>query len=580
MNKKSLLFSALALFLGVASCTSEESVKDLEGNDLETNFLSVSLVPAPDMTSRAEGNQTPGDPNNGATYEEGYKSENTVKKVRFYFFDSSGNAAPIKSDNTNYYDWNAEDNNTQNTPNVEKQLKAIVVINTKDDSGLPDKVVAILNPEVENLGAGNLSLSQLLAKANDYAGTVNGTKPQNFIMTNSVYANGNTEIIATPIDEKNYSSSREGAQQNSLNIYVERCVAKVRVKLGNNLGYDQTRKRLPLKDDTGNNIKVGGKDVYLQLGTWNLTADTDRGNLLKDIDPVNWTSDAMGSFYWNWNPYFRSFWATNAVGAQQHWYAYNEIAKGGKLFDGTLANSIYANENAPQHALTTNAGDYTKVIIAGTLVDSEGKYIEVSKYAGVSYPDKGTLKTAMLNALGTNTIYSYSTTGNATTFNKLSEDDVEFKTALDANINGVTASESTTGRYNVYLQLSQIGLAKQWSKSNNSATLTNDRFENTQAVNTYLINNLGRAQIYSKGQTYYYFPIKHLGDKGKTAEYGVVRNHIYDCTITALTGLGTPVYDPEQDIYPEHPVDDETYIAAQINILSWRLVTQDIELNW
>ena len=50
--------------------------------------------------------------------------------------------------------------------------------------------------------------------------------------------------------------------------------------------------------------------------------------------------------------------------------------------------------------------------------------------------------------------------------------------------------------------------------------------------------------------------------------------------ITKIEGYGTPVYDPTMDfIKPEKPVDVVTYVAAQINILSWRLVENNYELN-
>ena len=90
------------------------------------------------------------------------------------------------------------------------------------------------------------------------------------------------------------------------------------------------------------------------------------------------------------------------------------------------------------------------------------------------------------------------------------------------------------------------------------------------------MKELGSAKVWKDGYTYYYFDIKHLGNK-----IGVVRNHIYDANITKLTGLGTPVYNPDEIIYPEKPIDDEeTFIAAQINILSWRIVKNDVELDW
>lgn len=76
----------------------------------------------------------------------------------------------------------------------------------------------------------------------------------------------------------------------------------------------------------------------------------------------------------------------------------------------------------------------------------------------------------------------------------------------------------------------------------------------TNDVNAYLAKQIGHAQIHKGGLTYYYFPIRHLGNGGETnaGYYGVVRNHIYNCTITKIAGLGTAVYDPKEVIYPEN----------------------------
>jgi hypothetical protein len=50
--------------------------------------------------------------------------------------------------------------------------------------------------------------------------------------------------------------------------------------------------------------------------------------------------------------------------------------------------------------------------------------------------------------------------------------------------------------------------------------------------------------------------------------------------ISDITGYGTPVYEGTTDfIVPEKPVDVDTFVAAQINILSWRVVENDYELK-
>ena len=61
----------------------------------------------------------------------------------------------------------------------------------------------------------------------------------------------------------------------------------------------------------------------------------------------------------------------------------------------------------------------------------------------------------------------------------------------------------------------------------------------------------------------------------------VIRNHAYQLNVTEVKGLGTPVNGNTQPEIPE-PVDPgatETYIAAQINVLSWRLVNNNVTLG-
>lgn len=88
------------------------------------------------------------------------------------------------------------------------------------------------------------------------------------------------------------------------------------------------------------------------------------------------------------------------------------------------------------------------------------------------------------------------------------------------------------------------------------------------------------AQVRSTdGSTYYYTPIKHLGSEGTLGEYGIVRNHSYQVTIQNIQGYGTPVYDPDKVIDPMIPSDDNTYLAARINVLSWRVVSSNVDLD-
>lgn len=564
MKKSLFLVPVFALSLGFASCSNEEVVttnNDTTGN-FETNYLSINLVQAPDLNSRDD-----------AAYENGTETENTVTSVRFYFFDNNGKAVSVKKVGEkyqNYFDWTKTDDPNLDTsvgkdnPNVEKKLQAVVVINTEEKDQLPSKVVAILNPGNLSLKTTDLLNLSDLQTAIDFAKLANQDSPV-FIMSNSVYDEDNNTIVATDIPTTYYANSIENAKANPVNIYVERTVAKVRISLDSKL---TTNGYIALKDQEGKEIKIGDKQVYVKFNAWNLTADTDKGNLFKDITKNSWTNIFSD---WNNPTFHRSYWANNASGVSQRWHSYNDIFDTGKPL-GT--DVLYANENAPSEVYSENYSDgykaekFTKVIISGTLyIDNEGSMQEVTlcKYAGLLFNGQDVMLQNIISGLGANTIYK-----DANNTTPISVADVKLVSAL--SIDKATKSETTQGRYNVYVQLNQDG---DWF-DNKGVKLSDP--------NKYLFETIGKAQVYTNGATYYYFPIQHLGNEKATGQYGVVRNHIYDCQITAITGLGTPVFDPDndtpEDIYPEKPVEDDTFIAAQINILSWRFVSSAVTLDW
>ncbi len=87
---------------------------------------------------------------------------------------------------------------------------------------------------------------------------------------------------------------------------------------------------------------------------------------------------------------------------------------------------------------------------------------------------------------------------------------------------------------------------------------------------------------YKDGLMYYHVPIEHLntttGDDIVEGEYGVVRNHWYDVTITSLNGLGRGIAVEDEVIVPQKEIP-YYYLGADINILSWHHVTQGADLK-
>lgn len=581
----SILFVAALAFAG---CTSDDSSnKDGKDNSdgLVTRYLTVNIVSAPSapgVRSTLEGD--PEVDNIKAQYEDGVDNENAVAKVRFYFFKDNGNAAVVKkNDNTfkSYYDFtvgNGDSDLQNNDANLEKIIKATLVINTQEgDKEAPAKIFAVLNPDAASLGTDNLSLTELRDKVDNYANKITDKTSSSFVMTNSAYldAEGN-EVYATPIEGKHLCTSADAAKATPVVMYVERNVAKVKLN-SNVLAVDN---HIPLKDKDGNDITVNydgtnTSQIYLQTTGWNLTAYTNNGYLGKHIKGT-WTDTNIFTS-WNWYPYYRSFWGYNPNYAGQEYISYTNI---GSTYRVNL-NSIYTNENAGQNSTNAKQREFpTQFIIAGVLKykDASNNYqtLSYAEYAGKKIVGETALIADMVNYV---TLYKKTTNAdNTNSYTKIEPNDVKLVTATVAKTLPQKQGEKDGERCFVYLALKD-GDTNEWHASNIDDATSNPVLH-PQAV-TDALQAVGHAKFWNGGKTYYYGNIRHINNTPDGVGYdGVVRNHIYSITVTGITGLGTPVYDPSETIYPEKPKDEDTYIAAQVNILSWRLVSSNVQLSW
>lgn len=94
---------------------------------------------------------------------------------------------------------------------------------------------------------------------------------------------------------------------------------------------------------------------------------------------------------------------------------------------------------------------------------------------------------------------------------------------------------------------------------------------------------------------YYNIPLAHLNsavyDKTtgdlqtwKEGTFGVVRNHVYNVIVNSVKRIGTGVFNPnstkdEDKITPDpDPNDPNYYLGAEINILSWKVVNNFVDL--
>lgn len=554
--KRNLLFMSVLASLFLAGCSQEEIVSNGEDNDTgesNTSYMAVNLVSSDVTGTRAA---------NG--YEDGSGPENAVANVRFYFFNGVGGAVNVKlqgNNYVNYYDWKPttgdQSEDTNGGDDIESKLKATLVINTKEGDGIPQRIAAVINPTgLENK---SISLTELKDVVADYAAS-DLTAEGNFVMFNAVYASGGAQVSTVAITDKNLCKTEKDALQNPVTIYVERSVAKVRVTLDDKMGYDAD-KGLALKDKDGNPLSVDGQQIYLKLEGWDLTAETTIGRLVKKINP-GWAGT------W-WNGTYRSFWAINAMNATNQYHNYSSI---GTSFGAN--NALYTNENAQKtdiDATESKAMNKTKVILKGQLCKEDGTPFTIVRHLGVYFADdadQSKLKKSILNQLaagGHNYYFAKEDNGRE----QIGIGDLQIVIADQQH------SEGSKNNCYVYAQLTDAAKAKEWYNSleentqpiADAATEINGKLADKEVVD--------RALVWKDGMTYYFYEIKHL-----ESETGVVRNHIYETNVTKIAGLGTPVYNPEEIIYPEIPDPNNHFIAAQINILSWRVVDNSYELEW
>lgn len=592
---KTKLFLAAMAAVAVIGCQKEPagSIVNLDG---DASYLKVDFNAAGSLTKAL---------NAAEDFEYGEETENSVSSIHFYFFDSAGAPYIVTPDEHSYLklvkgvNWHASADETQN---VERISDAVLVIK-RSAQAPPAKMVVVLNGTDPN---SNPSLNNL---HNDIAGYANETG--NFIMSNSVYVDGGVAVDATPIvnenifaanelydekgnkievgsvlpDQKVYSDANKSAPVavTPVDIYVERVAAKVRVSVKNGIALENTT-LIPV-DETFN-----GAPVYAKILGWGVTNVTETAPLIKNID-TTWDPKTLG-FTWNDPARYRSYWAKTTADPK-HNLTFAEIAgitigdNGSYTYRDKYPTSAYYMENTGAAAdgngvdvdknltdgnltfeNTQGQGDANKasqLLVAAQLVDASGSPLQIAKWYGVQYTISD-LKTAMV-AMIANDVWV--ATGNTNEYRTITVDDVVFyQRAQSANDN----------RYEVLVGLKPN---TQYYKNVNN-TIEKD-VDNVNAKT--LVEGLDPAQMWNKGLTYYYTNIRHYGyvesaENQPAGAYGMVRNHVYDVQIDAITGFGTPVYDPTHIITPEKPEKDVALnLSARINILSWHLVSQNVTLN-
>lgn len=548
------LFPLACAALMMTACGSDN---DIEGGATnpggDAQYLAVNIVNVGTTPTRA------------TDYEDGIGEESKIDKIRFYFFHADGSPYILTGTTRDDANWLEEDTHTQSglaptNPGTVDQITNTILVIKGVTASAPSKVIAVVNPTtLTTLGTDKKSLNDLLNPVVDKTFVIgNGATASGFVMSNSVYASENRKVCENDISG-HVKQTQADAESAPVEIYVERVAAKVRGTL------DATKfDNGTTKWNNGNpGIKVGtysSYDIYAVVDGWGVADENDQANLEKQITPT-WKNDVLGfTSTWTTSDYHRSFWETSAAFSTGNTvnHAFRDYTNKSTEYVYTLPNT----SDSPIPTTPTNAkyngNKRTKFLVATHLMYNDGtswKNAELCTYKGIDYLGVDVLKNQIAFESG---YYRESATVPGT-YERITKDEITFKKA-------------TTG--GDYLVVPTLVTGKTYYTKGGSETSPTYTVDTAPAISTE------PAQVRTNGMAYYYIPIRHLAtDATKVGYYGIVRNHLYDVNVTGMEGFGTPVYDDSWNIIPTVPDETKTYLAAKINVLQWRVVQQDVNLD-
>ena len=589
MKKITMLSSVLAsaLMLTIASCSSSDDITGGNGGENaegSTSYIAVNLKTVGNApTGNARQTRSYTDSQNG-TYEDGVGAENKITGVRFYFFNADGTPYILNNvnGNGNYIDREVTVNPGDHSQTVEGITETILVLNGENHVA-PASMLTVINPDInpELLQNGAALRWSVMRKE------LKGTKfydNDHFMMSNSTYEEAGNDLCTTQLTGKTYASS-DDAQSHPVNVYVERVNAKVNANVvGTNFEKETAEvifDGVSMKDNQKTKVGVlslakedgttDQKNIFAYIVGWGLASENRKAELFKQIDTQKFTDEILGISPWSSADYHRSFWSLSVpfggTGADKNEpvnYKFSE-------YTHKLGDAVYTLPNTPTEVID-DAHVYnntlTKFVVAARLAykdaDNSLKPAEICEYKGQEFLGTDNLKKTFLNEISRYYKKVPVAAGEPDKYVNLDPSDITFTT---------TAPSGTQAKdYEVFATLAKpdITLYEQKGGVWNEVTDKSVVYNMLQGT---------PAEVRKGGMAYYYTTIKHLGKKGKLGEYGIVRNHSYQISLNSIKGFGTPVYNPEKIIVPTVPSDDKTYLAAKINVLSWRVVPSTVDLD-
>lgn len=574
----------------LGACSSSDDLKDGGATANEAkSYIAVNIKSVGTAGAGTRVDYTQG----GGTYEDGTENEGAISKVRFFFFNSDGSAYIMKNKNVNYLELDASVSSAGEAGHlqtIEGKTTAMLVIDGETKTA-PAYMIAVVNPKtlskLEDIAYRESQLRDEFTDNSFVKITTDGTGNKQyggFVMSNSVYAENGARVCASSVSG-HVEAKSDAATKNPVDIYVERVVAKATTNVNTDKGWEQIASAGA--DNGKYKIKVGKinidaeheKDVYAVVQGWGLADENGTAELEKQIDVSsnNWTNTTLGIDPWTTPDYHRCFWSasvpfTPSSGSNpivNHAFsAFTTPFGTTPLY--TCPNTLsYEEFKASNNYEKPYDNTLTKVLVAAKLVyyddDNNSHPADICKYRGIQILGADNV---LKQVAKDHSEYWTVDPTNPSKHVLLAPTDLEY---TREDLAGSTTDKLKSYEVRPVLKTS----VKVYKKESDGSFETTDSYDELNALLAQ-----SPVQVRKDGMTYYFTPIRHLAQKKtEMGYYGVVRNHSYRITINTISGFGTPVYNPDEVIDPVIPKDTETYLAARINVLSWRVVTSSVDLD-
>lgn len=403
------------------------------------------------------------------------------------------------------------------------------------------------------------------------AGSANG-----FFMTNAPLASAvgaadfqGTVSTLTSLNNQIYSTEAEAASNPAAEVYVERAVAKVEVTATTNKG------TLPT---------VG--NLAWTINGWALDKTNTTSYVTRNANTASdWWEYQNGSNGFRFigtsevatGAGFRTYWATDPNYADVQTGLHTLAARPSDSEFATVGSVKYCLENTFDVA-HMNKDLTTTVYVKATIGDGRD-FFTLGNTRTTTYT-KATLDEHAKAAFIADPAVTAALTANLQANQTFTNDDIEAVTystdqAGTWTVTGVTYADGAAAKFDggvIPTELQEGGAAYQAGVQNATDL---------------------RIECYKGGVSYYPVLIKHFGDdltpwsqtgsdsypapdaeNNWLGRYGVLRNNWYKVNVTGISNLGDPII--EEVTGPDDPT--QAYISVEINVLSWAVRTQNVEL--